>query len=194
MRLGDVAVVRTGLILARKQAKNEPVYSYPLLNLKAVRVDGSLDTEALERFNASEHLNTEYLTHEGDLLIRLSTPYTALLIGTQDEGMVIPSSFAIIRADRRFLLPEYLFWLLNTPKVRQQIYENTTGNMLSGIKPSYFNDFRIDPLPLEKQQLVATLNEKARREVKLLTELAQKKEQYYSRIIDKIQKELRRGI
>lgn len=193
MRLGDVAVVRTGLILARKQAKNESLYTYPLLNLKAIRTDGYLDTEALERFNANECLNPEYLTHAGDLLVRLSTPYTALLIGAQEEGMVIPSSFAIIRVDRRFLLPEYLFWLLNTSKVRQQIYENTTGNMLSGIKPSYFNDFRIDPLPLEKQQLVAALNEKARREVKLLAELAQKKEQYYSHVIDKIQKEFRRG-
>ena len=193
MRLGDVAVVRTGLILARKQAKDEQSYSYPLLNLKAVRIDGSLDTEALELFNASECLNPEYLTHDGDVLIRLSTPYTALLIRPQDEGMVIPSSFAIIRADRRFILPEYLFWLLNTHKVRQQIYENTTGNMLSGIKPSYFNDFRIEALPLEKQQLVAALNENARHEIKLLTELAQKKEQYYSYIIDKLQKELRRG-
>lgn len=193
MRLGDIALVRSGLVLARKQAKNEPSYKYPLLNLKAIQADGYLDAETLEIFHASEHLNSEYLTHTGDLIVRLSTPYTAVLIGNREEGMVIPSSFAIIRVDRRYVLPEYLFWLLNTPKVRQQIYENTTGNMLGGVKPSFFNEFRVDPLPLEKQQAVVALNETARREVMLLTELAAEKEKYYSRIIDKVQKEMKRG-
>ena len=193
MRLGDIAVVRSGLVLARKQAKDTASYKYPLLNLRAIRTDGYLDNEALETFHASERLNSEYLTHAGDLIVRLSTPYTAILIGSQEEGMVISSSFAIIRVDRRYVLPEYLFWLLNTPKVRQQIYENTTGNMLGGVKPSFFNEFRVDPLPLEKQQTIVALNEMARREVRLLTELAAEKDKYYSHIIDKVQKEMKRG-
>lgn len=193
MRLGDIAVVRSGLVLARKQAKSGSAYQYPLLNLRSIRADGYLDTEALEIFNASEHLNSEYLTHAGDLVVRLSTPYTAVLIEDQDEGMVIPSSFAIIRVDRHHVLPEYLFWLLNTPTVRQQIYENTTGNMLGGIKPSFFNEFIVAPLPLEKQQIIVALNETARHEVRLLTELAAAKSKYYAHIIDKLQKDMKRG-
>lgn len=193
MKLGDIAVVRSGLVLARKQARDLASYKYPLLNLRAIKTDGYLDNEVLETFHASERLNSEYLTHAGDLIVRLSTPYTAILIGRQEEGMVIPSSFAIIRVDRRYVLPEYLFWLLNTPKVRQQIYENTTGNMLGGVKPSFFNEFRIAPLPLEKQQTVAALNEMARREVGLLTKLAAEKDKYYSHLIDKVQKEMKRG-
>lgn len=193
MRLGDIAVVRSGLVLARKQAKTFSTYQYPLLNLRAVKSDGSLDRSMLEAFTASERLNPEYLTHTGDVIVRLTTPYTAILISAETEGVVIPSSFAIIRANRSYVLPEYLFWLLNTPKVRQQIYENTTGNMLSSVKPSYFNDFRVDNLPIEKQQLIAVLNETAQREVRLLTELAAEKETYYARIIDQAQKEMRRG-
>ena len=193
MRLGDIAIVRSGLVLARKQAKENPVHKYPLLTLRAVKQDAYLDFNALEEFRSSEHLNSEYLTHAGDIIIRLSTPYTAILIDERSEGIVIPSSFAIIRTDQRQLLPEYLFWLLNTPKVRQQIYENTTGNMLSGVKPSYFNDFKVDNLPIEKQKKVAELNETARYEVKLLTELAAMKEKYYAHIIDRTQKEMKRG-
>lgn len=193
MRLGDIAAVRSGLVLARKQSKGGPSYKYPLLNLRAVQNDGYLNTEVLEIFHASERLNPEYLTHTGDLVVRLSIPYTAVLISGHEEGMVIPSSFAIIRVDHRHILPGYLFWLLNTPKVRQQIYENTTGNMLGGVKPSFFNDFIVDPLPLEMQQRVVKLNEAARREVRLLAELASEKEKYYSHIIDMVQKEMKRG-
>jgi restriction endonuclease S subunit len=193
MRLGDIATVRSGLVLARKQAKTASAYQYPLLNLRGVKSDGSLDHSMLETFAASKCLKPEYLTHTGDVVVRLTTPYTAILIDEQTEGIVIPSSFAIIRADRSYVLPEYLFWLLNTPKVRQQIYENTTGNMLSSVKPSYFNDFRVDNLPIEKQQMIAVLNETARREVRLLAELAAEKEIYYARIIDQAQKEMRRG-
>lgn len=193
MRLGEIAVVRSGLVLARKQSRDGLSYKYPLLNLKAIQPDGVLDGASLEIFRANEHLNSEYLTHTGDLIVRLSTPYTAVLIGDEEEGIVIPSSFAIIRVDRRYVMPAYLFWLLNTPKVRQQIYENTTGNMLGGIKPSFFNDFRVDPLTMEKQQMIVALHQTARREVKLLTELAAEKEKYYSHIIDKVQKEMKRG-
>lgn len=193
MRLGDVAAVRSGLVLARKQARGQAEHRYPLLNLRAIKADGIIGMGELEVFDAVESLKPEYLTHAGDIIIRLSTPYTAVLIDEETENMVISSSFAIVRANQQYVLPEYLLWLLNTAKVRQQIYENTTGNMLGGIKPSFFNDFRLDLLPLGQQQKIASLNELARREVRLMEALASEKRKYYSCIIDTVQKEMRRG-
>lgn len=149
--------------------------------------------EQIDTFNAVEILNTEYLTHRGDIVVRLSVPYTAVLIDASTERLVIPSSFVIIRANRREILPEYLYWLLNTPKVRQQIYENTTGNMLGSIKPSYFSDFDIAPLSIEHQAAVAELNRLAQKEAQLLMQLAAEKEKYYARAIDRFQKQLRKG-
>lgn len=84
-------------------------------------------------------------------------------------------------------------WLLNTAKVRQQIYENTTGNMLGGIKPSFFSNFRLDLLRRGQQQKIASLNELARRELQLMEALVSEKRKYYSCIIDTVQKEMRRG-
>ena len=193
MRLGDVAAVRSGLVLARKQALGQAEHRYPLLNLRAIKAEGIIGMGELEVFDAVEPLKPEYLTHAGDIIIRLSTPYTAVLIDEETENMVIPSSFAIVRTNHKYVLPEYLLWLLNTAKVRQQIYENTTGNMLGGIKPSFFNDFRLDLLPLGQQQKIASLNELARREVRLMEALASEKRKYYSCIIDTVQKEMRRG-
>ena len=193
MKLGDVATVRSGLVLARKQARGQTEHRYPLLNLRAIKSEGIIGTEELEVFDAVEPLKPEYLTHAGDIIIRLSTPYTAVLIDEETENMVIPSSFAIVRANRRYVLPEYLLWLLNTAKVRQQIYEITTGNMLGGIKPSFFSNFRLDLLPRGQQQKIASLNELARRELQLMEALVSEKRKYYSCIIDTVQKEMRRG-
>ena len=107
--------------------------------------------------------------------------------------MVISSNFVIIRADRRELLPEYLFWLINTPKVKRSIYENTSSNMLGAIKAKYFSDFEVPSLPIAKQQQIAAMNELALKETKLLRKLADEKERYYSLLIDRAYKEMERG-
>ena len=193
MKLKEIANIRSGLVLARKQSREPSKFQYPLLNLRSIKPDGQIDMEQIDTFNAVEILNTEYLTHRGDIVVRLSVPYTAVLIDASTERLVIPSSFVIIRANRREILPEYLYWLLNTPKVRQLIYENTTGNMLGSIKPSYFSDFDITPLSIEHQAAVAELNRLAQKETQLLVQLAAEKEKYYARAIDRFQKQLRKG-
>ena len=80
MRLGTVAQVRSGLVLARKQARSRTEYRYPLLNLKCIHPSGYIDTSLCEVFDSVEHLNPEYITHKGDIVIRLTIPYTAVLI------------------------------------------------------------------------------------------------------------------
>ena len=113
MKLSEIATVRSGLVLSRKQANGPSPYRYPLLTLKSIRPDSYIALDELDWYNAVEPLKPEYLTHVGDIIVRLSIPYTAVLIDENTEGMVIPSSFTIIRANRNHILPEYLFWLLN---------------------------------------------------------------------------------
>ena len=63
MKLGSVAQVRSGLVLARKQARGRTEYRYPLLNLKCIHPNGYIDTALCEMFDSVEYLNPEYLTH-----------------------------------------------------------------------------------------------------------------------------------
>lgn len=194
MRLGDVAIVRSGLVLSRKQARESSDNRYQLINLKSIHPDAYIEMEMLDMYDASESLNSEYLTQLSDIVIRLSSPYTAVLITEDTTGLVISSNFAVIRVDRERVLPEYLFWLLNTPKVKKDILKHNSSNMLGAIRPQYYNDFEIALLPTAQQHRIAKLNLLARHEIRLLQELVQEKEQYYAMIIDKVQKELRRGI
>lgn len=193
MKLGNIATVRSGLVLSRKQAREPSDIQYPLLNLRSVQEGGYIDLAEADVFDATEYLSPEYVSQIGDVVVRLSTPYTAVLIDQSTAGMVISSNFVIIRTDRRELLPEYLFWLLNTPDVKRSIYENTSGNMLGAIKAKFFAEFEIAPLPISDQQKIAAMNTLALEETRLLRRLADEKERFYSMMINRANNELKRG-
>ncbi|MDR0490300.1 MAG: restriction endonuclease subunit S, partial [Oscillospiraceae bacterium] len=109
MRLGDSAKIRTGLVLSRKEAKAKSgPRQYAALTLKAVTDRGEIYRESVEPYNAAESLKQDYLTRKGDVLLRLSAPYTAALITEENEGLLISSHFAIIRVSYRKLDPYYL--------------------------------------------------------------------------------------
>lgn len=193
MKLGNIATVRSGLVLSRKQSREPSDIQYPLLNLRSVQEGGYIDLAEADVFDATEYLSPEYVSQIGDVVVRLSTPYTAVLIDQSTAGMVISSNFVIIRTDRRELLPEYLFWLLNTPDVKRSIYENTSGNMLGAIKAKFFAEFEIAPLPISDQQKIAAMNTLALEETRLLRRLADEKERFYSMMINRANNELKRG-
>ncbi len=192
MKLGEISDVRSGLVLSRKKAGGKSEYVYYALNLRSIDASGYIDTGQLDLFNSKEELNEEYLTRKGDVIVRMSTPYTAVIIDENTENLVISSNFVLIRQNGRKLLPEYLYWLLNTAKVKHRIYESATSNMLGSVNAKYISDFEVEPLSLEQQRQIAELNTLAKREIKLLQMLMAKKEQYYAQIIDDLQKKMRK--
>lgn len=192
LRLGDMATVRSGLVLSRKLSREPTKYRYPLLNLRSIAPGGYIDISLLDVYDAIEPLAVEYLTQKDDVIIRLSAPYTSVLINDETTGIVISSNFAVIRPDNENISTEYLFWLLSTPGAKRKIFENTSSNMLGAIKPKFFADFEIEPIPLNKQIEIATINKLARRENFLLTELAKEKEKYHAAIIERLHDEMRK--
>lgn len=193
MKLGNIATVRSGLVLARKMSRDPSEIRYPLLNLRSINPGGYIEKDQLDIFDSLEHLSPEYLSQVGDVIVRLTAPYTAILIDDTTAGMVISSNFVIIRADRREILPEYLFWLLNTPQVKRSVYESTSSNMLGAVKAKFFADFEVTPLPIDKQQQIAAINAAAIKEIMLLRQLADEKERYYNLLINHVYKDLKRG-
>ncbi len=194
MKLDDLATVKTGLVTARKQAKNpsDMIAKYRQLNLKAINSRGYIDEEFLEEFLANERLRAEYLTQPGDIVVRLTTPYTAVLINEALSGLVIPSHFVIIRSNGKKIIPEYLYWLLNTEKVKSELQQNISSTVIGTIKPTSYANFDIEVLTIEEQKKIAELNLLAKKELCLLDQLMGQKEVYYKELISKVQKEMRR--
>lgn len=193
MKLQDLASVRSGLVLSRKQAKGPSEYRYPLINLRCIQQEGTIQLNEADIYEAKEPLKGEYLSQSGDIIVRLTVPYTAVLIDETTSGMVISSNFVVIRIEDKQLLPEYLFWLLNTQKVKRKIYENTTSNMLGAVKTKFLTDFELTLLPLEDQYKIAQLNLLAKKESQLLKELATEKEKLYSCLLDQAYNRAKKG-
>ena len=133
----ELASVRSGLVLARKQSREPTDCRYPLINLRCVRQQGEVDLDEADIYEEKEPLREEYLSQTGDIIVRLTAPYTAVLVDETTVGMVISSNFVVIRVEDDRLLPEYLFWLLNTRKVKRKICENTISNMLGAVNAEF---------------------------------------------------------
>ena len=193
MKLQDLASVRSGLVLSRKQTKEPVGYPYRSINLRAIQPDASINLSEVDVYQAKEPLKPEYLSQIGDIIVRLTAPYTAVLVDETTEGMVISSNFVVIRIESEKLLPEYLFFFFNTQSVKRDIYENATSNMLGAVNAKFLAEIEIALLPIAEQHKLAQLYLTSRREIRLLRELAEEKERYYAKFLEQTYKKLKRG-
>lgn len=194
MRLNELATINTGLVTARKQDRmpSNDSLKYKMLNLKAINDKGYIEDYLLEDFWAKERLKSGYLTRAGDIIVRLTTPFTAILIDKEHIGLIIPSHFVVIRTDSNQILPEYLNWFLNTDKVRQELYQNLSSTMIGTVKPKVYACLEIDLIPLEEQKKIAELYRLSKKELRLLEQMRVQKELYYKEAICRIQEKMRK--
>ena len=198
MILSNVAEVRTGLVTARKKTteKDENNLKYKMLNLKCIMPKGYIDFNSVEDLETTEPLKKEYFTQINDILVRLSSPYTAIMITNKNEcGYVIPSHFAIIRVNTDIVVPEYIFWAVKRDDTRQKVLQNISGNTAFGtISSGFFSNLKVRDLPIEKQRIVGQVMMLADKEQELLHRLADTKALYNKVMVKKIYNEIKRGI
>ena len=197
MLLENVATIRTGVVTTRKKvSENEPVvYEYKLLNLKCSAPAGYLDLQYAETLGTVEPLKPEYFTQMSDILVRLSAPYTAIMI-TREEwcGYLVPSHFAIIRVDDTVTSPEYILWLLKRESTKQKILQNISGSGAFGtINSKFFSTLSVRNLPLNKQKIIGQMQILSEKEQELLHKLTIQKEIYNKLLFDKIYDSVKRG-
>lgn len=197
MILEDVAAIRTGVVTTRKKAgeKDSVIYEYGLLNLKCAATAGYLDLQYIETLGTVEPLKPEYFTQMDDILVRLSTPYTVIMITKEDWcGYLVPSHFAIIRVNKEVASPEYILWLLKRKSTKQKILQNISGTGAFGtINSKFFNSLPVRDLPLNKQRIIGQLQILSEKEQELLHKLAAQKEIYNRLLVDKIYDSVKRG-
>ena len=197
MVLEDIATIRTGVVTTRKKAdENETAqHKYQTLNLKCAATAGYLDTQYVETLETVEPLKQEYFTHMNDILVRLSTPYTTIMITNEELcGYLVPSHFAIIRVNENKASPEYILWLLKRESTKQKILQNISGSGAFGtINSKFFSTFTVRNIPLKKQKAIGQLQLLSEKEQELLNKLATQKELYNKLMINKIYDFAKRG-
>ena len=178
MKLSELAEIRSGFVLTRfRRSEGEPpVASCRLLTLSAISdADAAIVLTAIEHFDTKSPLSAEHLTRTGDIVLRLTAPYTAVLIGDEESGLAVPSTFIIIRVRDERADPAFLAWMLNRPQLRRDIERNTWTSVLKAVNVQYFNDLEIQLPPLAQQRQIAAVDRLARKEAQLLRQLADAK-------------------
>ena len=198
MTIGELAVIRTGLVTTRtkRTAGGSDEYQYTMLNLKCISQDGGIDLAQTEPYFLSKSLKDDYFTNNGDILVRLSSPYTPILINKSEWcGLLVPSHFAIIRAKLPLALPEYLYWTLCREKNRITFMQNCSGSHVLGtIGAGVIASLPVTMLSLEQQRTLGQIMLLAEKEQQLLDRLSREKKKYNTLLLNQIYGTMKGGV
>lgn len=191
MLLEKITDIRLGVVLSRKKAESDKECErvYRMLTLKSFEEDGCVDLNDLENFQSREELNLQYLTKKGDVVIRITIPYTAVYINEALEGCVIPSNFAVIRLfDTELFLPEFIALYLNSDKLKREFNRASIGTAIPMIKASQLKELNIRKYSKTVQERLIKVNKLHIKEKKLLMALLEEKDLLNKAVIDNILK------
>lgn len=182
MQLRDIAVVKTGLVLSRKKAdfENETMATYKLITLRNITNDGTIDSTIYEEFKSNDVLDSHYFTQEGDVLIRLSHPNTAVYIDKEASGLLIPSYFAIIKVDTSKLLPEFLAWYLNSKEVKKEFERFQSGTRIPSTNQNIIKTLPVSVTTIDKQKVLINIYRLHLKEKEFYRMLIEEKEKWFT--------------
>lgn len=188
MKLINMSEVQTGLVLVRKRADaiDKDAHKYRMLTLKSFEPHGWVNEGELDVFFSKEKLENKYLTNKGDIIIRLTTPYTAICMNDKQEGLAIPSNFAIIRLKEQIYLPEFVALFLNSEIIEKKFFKSSIGTTIPLIKTKHLREIDISDVPLATQKKIVELNQLQVKEKILLSCLMKEKDKLAKASINKI--------
>ncbi|WP_175987069.1 restriction endonuclease subunit S [Bacillus sp. Marseille-Q1617] len=188
MHLGEIAQIKTGLVLSRKKAEFEydAKARYKLLSLKNISEDGAIVNELFDEFISNDDLDDHYFTEECDVLMRLSQPYTAVFIDKDHTGLLVPSYFAIIKVNETKVLPQYAAWYLNTLNVKKELERSQAGSRIPSTNQHAIRNIPIMLTSISKQQMLIELFQLHQREKMLYKKLIEEKELLFQGVTQQI--------
>lgn len=188
MKIKDIAEVGSGLVVARKKAIHDKdvIKSYKQLNLKAINKNGYIDFSELEILKAKEEIDDYYITHEADIIVRLTDPFTAVYITKELEGIVVSSNFCIIRCSEKYC-PDYLSYYINSDTAKKLLLGNLQGSIMKNINMSAVGELQIPQIPLDKQMVIGKLLRAQTKKITILNRIQQLEEKQQKAILEKIE-------
>ena len=190
-KLGKLASVRTGLVIARKKAKLDSQYKieYEQISLRYFGRGIKLNRFEKELFVSAENIDRKYLTQEGDVVVRLRAPSSAVYIGKEDKGLLIHSLLAVIRVESKLLDAKYLAYYINAHATQRILKQDVKGTAIPMLKTKDLEELNITLPTLEKQKEIVRFLELANREQNLLQQLIKEKQELSQAILNNIIKE-----
>lgn len=191
MQLGEIASVKTGLVLTRKKAEvqYDAQATYKLITIKNISEEGWIENDSFEEFISNDILAKRYFTETGDVLMRLSQPFTAVYIDEEHRGLLIPSYFAIIKVNQEVVLPQYMAWYLNTDFVKKELERAHAGSRIPSTNINVIRNLSVKLTTLSNQEKLIELYCLHQKEKQLYKQLIAEKEKWFQGITQQILQE-----
>lgn len=174
IKLKDVADIQVGY-QARTGILSDISGSYKLLQGKDIRPTDSLLFNGLMAFTP-ERKPENYLIRQGDILFQSrGIDHYAVHVSIKPEGVMASSSFYILRAKKKTILPHYLAWWLNQ-KEAQNYFQSQAGKTgISFISIKVLSALPVELPSLDKQEKIGKIIELSKQESELRIKLIEQR-------------------
>lgn len=170
--LQQLAQVRSGYHF-RGKAESDPNGNVALIQIKDLDEEFNFHADSLTRVWIEKP--EPYMVREGDVLfVNRGSWLGAIVVKEPVEDVVATGSFFILRA-RAGILPEFLAWSINSSSIQAQLRRAGQGTNLLMVRRADLEELELDVPPLDMQRAIVTLDECARRERRLLSQLKEKR-------------------
>jgi restriction endonuclease S subunit len=184
MKLGEISEIRTGLVLSRKQSKSDTGIDYHVLTLSSIEKEGRINLNTIENFKSVTELDNKLLTKQGNIIIRLSNPYTAVYIKKEYENILMPSLIASIEINSKDFLPEYIQIFLNSENCKERLRKEANGTVIVTVNTKILKELEIPELPIWKQKDLIEYENSYYTEKKLTEKLLELKEKEFQMVLE----------
>lgn len=185
--LGELFSITTGLVVKRKEAHPEnSKFKYKTITLKSLNKSGFLQSEYLDDFYSIEEIDEKYIAKAGDIVIRLSEPFTSAVIDKESEGIIITSLFGLLKLKTKEVKSDYIPIYLNSELMKRQYMRESSGSVLQIIKASSIKNYKVVVPSILRQEKIIELNKLMVRETVLLEELIKNKKTYNKILLNKL--------
>lgn len=109
-----------------RHTSNDKIFTYKILTIKAVN-NKFINKNLLEKYESLVKIDDKFLTKRNDIIICSKPPYNVVLIALENEGILIPNNFIVLRNSK--INKTYLYNYLNLigPKMKFNIDDENTN-------------------------------------------------------------------
>lgn len=188
MKLIDVAgFINVGQIMTRVEAKaispKDNLTEVKILTPKAISA-GKIDLKELTSIRLKQTIDDKKQTKQGDVIIKLSTPYDAALIGPNEERLAYTSFTAVVRdLDKDRLDALFLTAYLNTDYVKELLRLRAGVTSLPVVKIKDIRELELPDVPLAKQKLIGEAYQTCVNKIEILREMQDNEKQIINSIV-----------
>lgn len=172
MKLATLCDVKAGHIVSRLKSKNDEdnKIEYEVLLPKAIQ-NGMIIPEDLAVELLSKNPPEDCITKEGDIVMKLSSPYGAAYVTKENAGLLVPS-FCCRLSGFKNIDPFFLITYLNSNKARFQYEALCGGAVIAILRIGSIRDLVIPDCSLGIQKEIGERYKRIQKMMRLVEEAA----------------------